>query len=418
MFPSNKKKIINDPVYGFISLPGGIIYDLIEHPWFQRLRNIRQLGMAYYVYPGAVHTRFQHSLGALHLTKLAIDTLRNKGVVIMPEEEESTYIAILLHDLGHGPFSHSMEEVVVNGVKHEDLGFLLMSLLNEQFNGKLTMAIDIFTNNYFRKFFHELVSGQIDMDRLDYLRRDSFFTGVIEGSVGSDRIINMLNVVDDTLVIEEKGIYSIEKFLIARRLMYWQVYMHKTVIAAENILTSMFNRAKELTFRSVNLFSTPQLAYFMERDFSLVDIQLADKDLREEIANNFVALDDSDILVAAKYWSVHNDKILSDLSSRLLKRKLFAIELQNIPFEEDKVDAIENMIMNTQGIDMSDIDYYITKGKVYNRVYSPEVPDIKILAKNGEVNSILTVSDMFDIDTMRLKKTKNFLCYPKECRLN
>ncbi len=418
MFPSNKKKIINDPVYGFISLPGGIIYDLIEHPWFQRLRNIRQLGMAYYVYPGATHTPFQHSLGALHLTKLAIGTLRNKGVEITPEEEEATCITILLHDLGHGPFSHAMEEIIVNGVKHEDLSLLLMRLLNEQFNGKLDLAIDIFTNNYSRKFFHELVSGQIDMDRMDYLRRDSFFTGVIEGSVGSDRIINMLNVVDDTLVIEEKGIYSIEKFLIARRLMYWQVYMHKTVMVAENILTSMFNRAKELVFRPLNIFSTPHLSFFMERDFSLTNIHLADNDLKEKIANNFVTLNDSDILVAAKYWSVHDDKILSDLSSRLLKRELFAIELQNFPFEDNKVETIEKMVLNSKKIDVADIDYYVSTGEVYNRIYSPEVPDIKILAKNGEVNSILAVSDMFDIDTIRLKKSKNFICYPKECRLN
>jgi len=311
-----------------------------------------------------------------------------------------------------------MEEIIVNGVKHEELSLLLMRLLNEQFNGKLDLAIDIFTNNYSRKFFHELVSGQIDMDRMDYLRRDSFFTGVIEGSVGSDRIINMLNVVDDTLVIEEKGIYSIEKFLIARRLMYWQVYMHKTVMVAENILTSMFNRAKELVFRSVNLFSTPQLSFFMERDFSLANIHLADNDLKENIANNFVTLNDSDILVAAKYWSVHDDKILSDLSSRLLKRELFAIELQNFPFEDNKVEAIEKMVMSTKKIDVADIDYYVSKGEVYNRIYSPEVPDIKILAKNGEVNSILAVSDMFDFNTIRLKKSKNFICYPKECRLN
>ncbi len=416
MYLTNKKKIINDPVYGFISIPGEFIYDLFEHPWFQRLRNIRQLGMAYYVYPGAIHSRFQHSLGALHLTELAIRTLRNKGVKISAEEEEATYIAILLHDIGHGPFSHALEGMIVEDTAHEDLSLMLMTLLNGQLNGRLTLAIDIFTNRYHRKFLRELISGQIDMDRMDYLRRDSFFTGVIEGSVGSDRIIRMLNVIDDTLVIDEKGIYSTEKLLIARRLMYWQVYMHKTVLSTENILIKMVQRARELAGKGIDLFFTPQLEYFMKQDLSAVDILETDINRKEEIADNFTAIDDSDILVAAKYWSVHTDKTLSDLASRLLNRSLFAIEMQDSPFAKDKISAIQVMTKNILGIDPDNMDYYVFTGTVYNRIYSPEVPDIKILIKNGSVDSISAVSDMFDIDTISQKKTKYFLCYPKECR--
>ena len=246
VYLTNKRKIINDPVYGFISIPGDFVFDLIEHPWFQRLRNIKQLGLTSFVYPGATHSRFQHGLGALHLMNMAIATLRSKGVVISPTEEEATLIAILLHDAGHGPFSHALENSIISGITHEDLSLLLMRKLNEKYAGKLDLAIEIFTGNYYRKFLHELISGQMDMDRLDYMRRDSFFTGVIEGSVGSDRIIRMLNVVDDSMVVDEKGIYSLEKFLIARRLMYWQVYMHKTVLSSESLLVNILKRAKEI----------------------------------------------------------------------------------------------------------------------------------------------------------------------------
>jgi uncharacterized protein len=260
---TNKKKIINDPVYGFISIPGDFIFDLIEHQWFQRLRNIKQLGLTSFVYPGANHSRFQHCLGALHLMDMAVRTLRGKGVSISPEEEEAVFCAILLHDAGHGPFSHALENTIIAGISHEDLSLLLMRKLNEEFRGRLDLAIEIFTGMYSRKFLHELIAGQMDMDRLDYLRRDCFFTGVIEGSVGSDRIIRMLNVVDDCLVIDEKGIYSLEKFLIARRLMYWQVYMHKTVLASESLLVNVLKRAKELAGQGQDLYATPALRFFL-----------------------------------------------------------------------------------------------------------------------------------------------------------
>ena len=262
-FKANKRKIINDPVYGFIGIPGDFIFDIIEHPWFQRLRNIKQLGLTSFVYPGANHSRFQHSLGALYLMDLAIRTIRSKGTNISPEEEEAVFVAILLHDAGHGPFSHALESSIITGISHEDLSLLLLRKLNESFHGKLDLAIEIFTGSYRRKFLHELIASQMDMDRLDYLRRDSFFTGVIEGSVGSDRIIRMLNVVDDSLVIDEKGIYSLEKFLIARRLMYWQVYMHKTVLSSESMLVRILKRAKELAGNGQDLYSTPALRFFL-----------------------------------------------------------------------------------------------------------------------------------------------------------
>ena len=319
----NKRKIINDPVYGFISIPGDFVFDLIEHPWFQRLRNIKQLGITNFVYPGANHTRFQHGLGALHLMEMAISTLRSKGAAISPDEEEATYIAILLHDIGHGPFSHSLENSLINGITHEDLSLMLMRKLNEEYSGKLDLAIQIFQGSYKRKFLHELISGQMDMDRLDYLRRDCFFTGVIEGSVGSERIISMLNVVDDTLVADEKGIYSLEKFLIARRLMYWQVYMHKTVISSESLLVNILKRAKELACEGIDLYATPALRFFLYNKIGKADLGSNNHFTPGLIASNFTRLDDSDILVSAKYWMDNSDKVLSDLSGRLLKRRSF-----------------------------------------------------------------------------------------------
>ena len=334
VYLTNKRKIINDPVYGFISIPGDFVFDLIEHPWFQRLRNIKQLGLTSFVYPGANHSRFQHGLGALHLMDMAISTLRSKGVIISPEEEEATFIAILLHDAGHGPFSHALENSIISGITHEDLSLLLMKKLNEKYAGKLDLAIEIFLGTYSRKFFHELISGQMDMDRLDYLRRDSFFTGVIEGSVGSERIIRMLNVVDDSLVVDEKGIYSLEKFLIARRLMYWQVYMHKTVLSSESLLVNILKRAKELANDGYELYTTPALRFFLYNNIGKSDLTDEGKFTPGMIATNFTKLDDSDILVSAKYWSDHSDKVLSDLSGRLMRRDLFAIELQNDPFSE------------------------------------------------------------------------------------
>jgi hypothetical protein len=416
VYLTNKRKIINDPVYGFISIPGDFVFDLIEHPWFQRLRNIKQLGLTSFVYPGATHSRFQHGLGALHLMNMAIATLRDKGVKISAEEEEATLIAILLHDAGHGPFSHALENSIISGISHEDISVLLMEKLNEEFFGRLTLAIDIFTGTYNRKFLHELISGQMDMDRLDYLRRDSFFTGVIEGAVGSDRIIRMLNVIDDSLVVDEKGIYSLEKFLIARRLMYWQVYMHKTVLSSESLLVNILKRAKELANNGFELYATPSLRFFLFNNIAREDLISDGKFTPGLIAANFTRLDDSDILVAAKYWADHSDKVLSDLSGRLLKRDLFAIELQNEPFSDKKVNDLRNLVRNQLDAAAGLEEYYVYTNSISNLAYTPDAPVVKILLKTGKTADISTVSDMFDHRFLSERITKYFLCYPKECR--
>ncbi len=415
-FKTNKRKIINDPVYGFINIPGDFIFDLIEHPWFQRLRNIRQLGLTSFVYPGAVHSRFQHCLGALHLMDNALRTLKGKGVEITPQEEEAVLTAILLHDAGHGPFSHALETSIINGISHEDLSLLMMKKLNETYNGKLDLAIEIFKGTYHRKFMHELITGQIDMDRLDYLRRDSFFTGVIEGSVGSDRIIRMLNVVDDSLVIDEKGIYSLEKFLIARRLMYWQVYMHKTVLASENLLVKILQRAKELAGEGHDLYATPALKFFLYNGIGPDDLLRDGNFTPGLIASAFTRLDDSDVLVSAKYWADSSDRVLSDLSARLMKRDLLAIELQNEPFPEERVNKFKAMTAEMTGLDLELTGYYVYTGSISNLAYAPGAPEVKILLKSGKTTNISSVSEMFDHRFLSERITKYFLCYPKECR--
>jgi len=412
----NKRKIINDPVYGFISIPGDFVFDLIEHPWFQRLRNIKQLGLTSFVYPGANHSRFQHGLGALHLMEMAIGTLRGKGVHISPEEEEATYVAILLHDAGHGPFSHALESSIINGITHEDISLLLMKMLNEKYNGKLDLAIKIFEGNYHRKFLHDLIAGQIDMDRLDYLRRDCFFTGVIEGSVGSERIIRMLNVVNESLVIEEKGIYSLEKFLIARRLMYWQVYMHKTVLSSESLLVKILKRAKELAVEGNELYATPALKFFLYNKIDRIDLTSEGNFTPGLIAAHFTRLDDTDILVSAKYWTDNSDKVLSDLAGRLLRRDLLAIELQNESFPEKRINDLRSLAGNIFKIKSEYEDYYVYSGSISNLTYAPDAPEVKILLKNGRTSDISSVSDMFDHRFLSEKITKYFLCYPKECR--
>src|SRR5450759_2421586 len=396
VYLTNKRKIINDPVYGFISIPGEFVFDLIEHPWFQRLRNIKQLGLTSFVYPGATHSRFQHGLGALHLMNMAIATLRSKGVIITPAEEEATLIAILLHDAGHGPFSHALENSIISGITHEDISLLLMRKLNEKYNGKLDLTIEIFTDKYYRKFLHELISGQMDMDRLDYLRRDSFFTGVIEGSVGSDRIIRMLNVVDDSLVIDEKGIYSLEKFLIARRLMYWQVYMHKTVLSSESLLVKILKRAKELANEGSDLYATPALRFFLYNKIGHADLTNDGNFTPGLIAANFTRLDYTDILVSAKYWSDHSDKVLSDLSVRLSRRDLFAIELQNDPFPENRVKELRTLAGDLMNVSRELEDYYVFTNSISNLAYTPDAPEVKILLRSGKTAEISTVSDMFD----------------------
>lgn len=413
---TNKRKIINDPVYGFISIPDDFIYDLIEHPWYQRLRNIKQLGLTSFVYPGANHSRFQHCLGALHLMHLAITTLRDKGADITSEEEEATLIAILLHDIGHGPFSHALENSIIYGITHEDLSLLLMNMLNEQYGGKLDLSIEIFKGSYKRKFLHELLSGQMDMDRLDYLRRDCFFTGVIEGSVGSDRIIRMLNVVDDTLVIDEKGIYSVEKFLIARRLMFWQVYMHKTVLSSESLLVKILKRAKELSVEGNDLYATPALRFFLYNYISLANLRGEGVFTPGHVAANFTRLDDTDILVSTKYWADHSDKVLSNLSRRLISRDLFAVELQNDPFPVKRVEKLKEKVVELLKIEPEMTDYFVFSDTVSNLTYAPDSPEVKILLKNGITSDISSVSDIFESQVLSERITKYFLCYPKECR--
>jgi len=415
-YQKNKRKIINDPVYGFIGIPGDFIFDLIEHPWFQRLRNIKQLGLTSFVYPGANHTRFQHGVGALHLMCMAIATLRSKGVCISPEEEEAACVAILLHDCGHGPFSHALETSIIDNISHEDISILLMRKLNEEFDGKLGLAIEVFMDTYPRKFFHELVSGQMDMDRLDYLRRDSFFTGVIEGSVGSDRIIRMLNVVDDRLVMDEKGIYSLEKFLIARRQMYWQVYMHKTVLSSESLLMKVLRRAKEIASEGRDLYSTPALRFFLYNKIGPADLAKDGKFTPSLIASNFTRLDDSDIMVSAKYWCDFPDPVLSDLSCRLINRNLLAVELQKEPFGNDRLDHLKKMTEKKLGTGSSMTGYYVFTSSISNLAYAPDASQVKILLKNGSTANISSVSEMFEHGFLSERSTRYFLCYPKECR--
>ena len=406
---TNKRKIINDPVYGFISVPNEFIYDLISHQWFQRLRNIRQLGLSSFVYPGAVHSRFQHSLGAMYLTGQAVHTLRRKGIDVSAEEEEGVLAAILLHDIGHGPFSHALEHSLIEEMPHEAMSLLIMEELNKTMGGRLTTAIAIFRGEYPRRFFHDLVTGQMDMDRMDYLRRDSFFTGVIEGSVGSDRIIQMLNVSDDRLVVDEKGIYSVEKFLIARRMMYWQVYNHRTVVSAEKLITNLLKRARQVTAAGVKLFATPALAYFLEPRNNR-----AEGEERASLVGHFTALDESDILSATKVWMSCGDRVLEELCRRFVNRDLLAIELQRTPFHPARVSETARMAKEVLGLTDDEVGYLVNTGDVYNQTYAPGTPEVRILLKNGTTQDITAVSDLFDKDALSEKVTKYYLCYPKE----
>lgn len=390
-------------------MPGDFIFDLISHPWFQRLRNIRQLGLSSYVYPGAVHSRFQHSLGAMYLTSLAVNTLRSKEISITDREEEAVLVAILLHDIGHGPFSHALEHSIIENMPHEKMSLLIMEELNRSYDGRLTDAIAIFSGTCRRRFFHDLITGQMDMDRMDYLRRDSFFTGVIEGSVGSDRIIRMLNVADDRLVVDEKGIYSVEKFLIARRMMYWQVYNHRTVVSAEKLLTSLLIRAREVSARGVKLFATPALEYFLEP--RTIPENNAE---RSALIHHFTMLDESDIIAATKVWMSSEDRVLADLCRRFVNRDLLGIELQNSPFSEAKVAETMKKAQETLHLGADECSYYVNTGDVYNQTYAPGTPEVRIRLKNGTTKDITAVSDLFDKDALSEKITKYYLCYPKE----
>lgn len=406
----NKKKIINDPVYGFITIPSALVYDLISHPYFQRLRYIKQLGMTHLVYPGALHTRFHHALGAMHLMSLALEVLRAKGNQISAEEEEAATIAILLHDIGHGPFSHALEHSLVNGIKHEDISSLMMDKLNEEFNGQLTTAISIFKGQYHRNFFCQLISGQLDLDRMDYLNRDSFFTGVSEGVISFDRIIKMFNIVDDQLVIEEKGIYSIEKFLIARRLMYWQVYLHKTVIAGEQLLVKILARAKSLTVSGFSLFATPALQHFLKND---VNEQTFFKD--EYHLLQFSKLDDQDIYASVKVWENSEDVILSKLCKMLNSRSLYKVEISNAEPEADRVNRLKvqtGLALNLQNDE--DIAYFIFTDSIRNRAYNAGNSNINILMKNGLLVDIASASDLSNLSSLDKTVKKYILCYLRD----
>ncbi len=403
-----KDKILNDPIYGFIKLDNGIITDLIDHPYFQRLRNISQLGLSYLVYPGANHSRFQHAIGCMFLINKAIIQLQNKGHIITNQESEALKIAILLHDIGHGPFSHALENSIAIDISHENLSSLFMQRLNEEFDGKLSLAIDIFNNKYPKKFLHQLVSSQLDMDRLDYLKRDSFFSGVTEGNIGTERIINMLDVINDKLVVEEKGIYSIEKFLIARRLMYWQVYLHKTVISAEHMLIKTLKRAKELMMSGNNIYSTPPLTMFLKKNYSYNDFIS-----NERLLDDFSKLDDCDVYVCLKNWCNNQDIVLSNLSRRIINRKLLKIKIQNTKFETNKVEELIKKLQISNSLTRKEAQYFIFSSKVSNNTYNIEKSNINILMKNGDIVDITTASDQFNINNMGEKVEKYFLCYPK-----
>lgn len=407
----NKKKIINDPVYGFITIPSELVFDLIQHPYVQRLRYIKQLGMTHLVYPGALHTRFHHAIGAMHLMGLAVETIRSKGNVITEKEEEAVIIAILLHDIGHGPFSHALEHTIVNGVPHEHISRLLMDNLNTRFNGKLELSLQIFNNRYHKSFLHQLVSGQLDIDRMDYLNRDSFFTGVSEGVIGFDRIIKMLNVVDDQLVIEEKGIYSVEKFLIARRLMYWQVYLHKTVVAAEQMLVKILERAKKLSGEGRRLFASPCFSYFLNHN-----IDLADFENKPETLSWFTKLDDNDIFTSIKVWADDSDLILSTLCRHLIERKLYQVEITNEAPSKDRINELSARIVGEYGVSEQDSAYFVFTDTIRNNAYSVTDGSVQILMKDGSIQDITTASDNSNLEALALTVQKNILCYLKEMR--
>lgn len=405
----NKKKIINDPVYGFITIPTDLVFDLIEHPYFQRLRYIKQLGMTHLVYPGALHTRFHHALGAMHLMKLAIDTLKSKGNEITAEEEEAVAIAILLHDIGHGPFSHALEHTIVEGISHEDISMLLMDKLNKQFNGQLDMAISIFNGTYTKGFLHEMVSSQLDMDRLDYLNRDSFFTGVSEGVISSERILKMLNVKDGHIVVEEKGIYSIEKFLVARRLMYWQVYFHKTVIAAEQLLVKILTRSRELALNGHDLFATPALNHFLKKTISR-DVFINE----DHHIETFTALDDTDIISAVKVWALNDDFVLAKLCKDFISRKLYHVDITNELPNDETVAQLSEKAINKYKITAGEAKYFVFKDIILNNAYTAGDGFIRILMKNGTIKDITAASDNSNLEALAKTVKKYILCYSKD----
>jgi HD superfamily phosphohydrolase len=403
---TNKLKIFNDPIYGFITIPNSLIFDLIQHPYFQRLRRISQMGLSYLVYPGAHHTRFHHALGAMHLMQKAVEVLRFKGTLISEEEEMALYIAILLHDIGHGPFSHAMEQSIVEGVHHETLSLLFMEQLNKEFDGKLTLAIQIFKGEYHRKFMLQLISSQLDMDRMDYLKRDSFYSGVAEGNINSDRLIQMLCVVDDVLMMEEKAIYSIEKFLMARRLMYWQAYLHKTSLVAELILTKALKRAKELVTKGGMETVSKPLLFFMKTKVDVAEFNKTELD-------QFAQLDDSDIISALKSWQFYDDFVLSNLSKMLINRDLLKVKVGSDKFQKEDVEQLKEKLAEIYGISMAETEYFIYKGKIKNQTYSKEAEPIRIVKKDKTFEDVIDASDQLNARTLSKPVTKYYICYPK-----
>ena len=401
----NKLKIINDPIYGFIHIPSTLVFDIIEHPYFQRLRRINQMGLSYLVFPGAKHTRFEHVLGCVFLMQKTVEMLRFKGVQISDKEAEGLYIAILLHDIGHGPFSHAMEHSIVEGISHEEISLRFMQELNKVFNGKLDTAIAIFQGTYPRKFMHQLISGQLDMDRADYLKRDSFYTGVAEGNINSERLISMLNVRNDELVVEEKGLYSVEKFLIARRLMYWQVYLHKTSVVAEQILIRLLNRAKELVQQGQELTMSTALAFFVKN-------KISKDNFSQEVLEMFARLDDTDIISAMKEWQFHPDVVLSKLSKMLLNRDLLKIKVRLNDFEEQKIKRLQKLSL-AKGVEEKDMKYFVFTGVMTNRAYNPGKEIIKILTKNGRVVDLTKTSEAINLEPLSQVTERYYICYPK-----
>jgi len=403
----NKLKILNDPIYGFITIPNPLIYDLIQHPYFQRLRRISQMGMSYLVYPGAHHTRFHHALGCMHIMQKAIEVLRFKEVAISKDEENALLVAILLHDIGHGPFSHAMEHSIVENVNHEAISMLFMNQLNTEFNGQLSLAIKVFKGDYHRKFMLQLISSQLDMDRMDYLKRDSFYTGVAEGNINSDRLIQMMNVVDDVLVLEEKGIYSIEKFLMARRLMYWQAYLHKTSLVAELILTKTLKRAKELTQKGVILPSSPSLLFFMQNKIEL-------EDFNDDVLDKFAQLDDYDIVSALKSWQHHDDFILRSLSKMIINRDLLKIKLSSEKFPTEEIHELIERFAAKNQISQQDAAYFVFKGKIKNQAYNKTAEPIHILKKDKTIEDVVEASDQLNLKALSKPVTKYYICFPKQ----
>ncbi len=403
----NKLKILNDPIYGFITIPNPLLYDLIQHPYFQRLRRITQMGMSYLVYPGAHHTRFHHALGCMHMMQKAIEVLKFKGILISEEEEHALLIAILLHDIGHGPFSHAMEHSIVEDVNHEAISLLFMNQLNQEFEGKLTLAIKIFKGEYPRKFMLQLISSQLDMDRMDYLKRDSFYTGVAEGNINSDRLIQMLNVVDDVLVMEEKAIYSIEKFLMARRLMYWQAYLHKTSLVAELILTKILKRAKELTIKGKEVPASKALLFFLNHKITIENFDII-------VLDKFAQLDDYDVVSAIKEWQENDDFILSALSKMIINRDLLKIKLSSEKFPKETFEELIERFSLENNCNIQEAKYFVFKGKIENQAYSKDAEPIHILKKDKTIEDVVEASDQLNLKALSKPVTKYYICYPKQ----